>query len=185
MDEISSAKDRVRNRLRARIGEDKRRRKRRKQLGVFVAAPLAVVSATAGFALLNVTEEQANFSTFCYAGSSPDAPQAEVYTLHQGEMTGRDDEGNPVFDDSEAIDSIEPKELCATIWEAGFDDPANPGELLPPVDPAPPMVTCIRDDWRYAVFRAPGDEPVSSKEFCPTVDMRPNTIDVAELLERQ
>ncbi len=144
MDEISSAKDRVRNRLRTRIGEDKRRRKRRKQLGVFVAAPLAAVTATAGFALLNMTEEQANFSAICYAGSTPDAPQAEVYVLHEGEMTGRDDQGNPVLDDSGAIDSIDPQERCATVWEAGFDDPTNPGEFLPPVNPAPPMVTCLR-----------------------------------------
>lgn len=183
MDEIHESKERVRNKLHARIGEDKRKRKRRRKVGAFVAAPLAVATATAGFALLNVTEEQANFSTFCYHGSTPDSPHAEVYGLHKGEMTGRDAEGNPTFEGSN-VDSIEPKELCAAVWRAGFDDPANPGTQLPPVDPAPPMVTCIRGDWRYAVFRAPGDEPVSSKEFCPTIGMKPNTIDVAELLER-
>ncbi|WP_460462174.1 hypothetical protein [Arthrobacter pigmenti] len=182
MDEISASKERVRNRLRSRIGEDVRRRKRRRKVGAFVAAPLAVATATAGFALLNVTEEQANFSTFCYHGSTPDSPQAEVYGLHKGETTGRDADGNLTYEGSN-IESIDPQELCAAVWEAGFDDPENPGQLLPPVDPAPPMVTCIRDDWRYAVFRAPSED-VSSKEFCPTIGMKPNTIDVAELLER-
>lgn len=185
MDEISAGKDRVRRRLHARIGEDIRRRKRRKRLGVFVAAPLAAVTATAGFALLNVTEEQANLSAVCYAGSTPDAPHAEIFVQPPGGMTGVDGQAGPGGNESGTVESLDPQERCAIVWRAGFDDPANPGQLLPPVDPAPPMVTCIRDDWRYAVFRTPNDEPVSSEKFCPTVDMRPNNIDIAELLERQ
>jgi hypothetical protein len=204
MDELQLSKARVRSALNARITQDIARHKRRRRvLTAAVAVPVLAGSATAGFAILNLTDDQKRFTAICYMGSTHDAPQQEAGFASGGEIVGTNPDGSVMVDLSGVPQRIDPQELCGALWrEAPLPEPgqstepeqssleeAAPGEgrsqegqdQQAPGSEPPAMVTCIRDDWRYAVFATPDGQPANVEQFCEAVDMKPGTIDVSKL----
>jgi hypothetical protein len=198
MDELQLSKSRVRSALNARITQDIARHKRRRRVvTAAIAVPVLAGSATAGFAILNLTDDQKRFTAICYMGSTPDAPQQEAGFASGGEILGTNPDGSVMVDLSGVPQRIDPQELCGALWrEAPVPEPGQPSPEGPEQGEAQPqdgrdqqaagseppaMVTCIRDDWRYAVFATPDGQPVNVEQFCEASDMKPGTIDVTKL----
>lgn len=198
MDELQLSKSRVRSALNARITQDIARHKRRRRVvTAAIAVPVLAGSATAGFAILNLTDDQKRFTAICYMGSTTDAPQQEAGFASGGEIVGTNPDGSVMVDLSGVPQRIDPQELCGALWrEAPLPEPRQssqegpaPGAAQPqegqeeraPGSEPPAMVTCIRDDWRYAVFATPDGQPANVEQFCEAIDMKPGTIDVTKL----
>ncbi|MCW2132074.1 hypothetical protein [Arthrobacter sp. VKM Ac-2550] len=179
MDELQVSKARVRSALSARITQDIARRKRRRRVvTAAVAVPVLAGSATAGFAILNLTDDQKRFTAICYMGSTPDAPQQEAGFASGGEIVGTNPDGSVMVDLSGVPQRIDPQELCGALWS---EAPLEGQDQQSPGSEPPAMVTCIRDDWRYAVFATPDGLPANVEQFCEAIDMKPGTIDVTKL----
>ena len=198
MDELQLSKARVRSALNARITQDIARQKRRRRVvTAAVAVPVLAGSATAGFAILNLTDDQKRFTAICYMGSTPDAPQQEAGFASGGEIVGTNPDGSVMVDLSGVPQRIDPQELCGALWreaplpEQGQSSPLEPApgearseegqDQSAPGSEPPAMVTCVRDDWRYAVFATPDGLPANVEQFCEAIDMKPGTIDVTKL----
>lgn len=183
MDELTHSKDRVRAALSERIGKDLARRKRRRTaITAAAAVPVLAASVTAGFAILHLTDEQKRFTAICYLGSTPDAPLEEVGYASGGEIVGTNPDGSVMVDISGVPERVDPQELCGPVWS----EPAPGMDLPDNVEPGtvPELVTCIRDDWRYAVFAAPDGQPAddtATEAFCEDIGMKPGTIDLSKL----
>ena len=179
MQDLSESRERVRAALTERIGADLRRRRRRAhRLMAAAVIPLVLASATAGFYILNVSPQQAMYTTYCYSG-----PSAGTYAEEVALAVGGPE------DTTEAVD---PVELCSALWREGRIQPGAterptpmPYSNTPPAHQVPVLVKCIRNDWRYAVLPAPENVPVETEDFCPEVGMRPATIDVEKMLREQ
>jgi hypothetical protein len=178
MQDLSESRERVRAALTERITADLRRRRRRTRRLVAAVSPLVIATATAGFYILGVTPEQARYTAFCYSGPSAATFAEEVA------LAGAAPQVSP--------EAMDPVELCSTLWREGRIRPGATERPTPaplpttaPTLEVPVLVKCIRNDWRYAVLPTPGNAEMATEDFCPSVGMRPATIDVEKLLREQ
>lgn len=180
MDELEAGKARIKAALGARIARDSKRRRRSRIAAGLLAVPLVAGAITGGFAILGLTDQQKNYTAICYLGSTADSEQREIGYALADQITGYNPDGTPILQKQQHPESIDAVQMCASLWQqgpaTGSAETGIGGQL-----PAPELVACIRDDWRYAVFPAPDGVPVRTEDFCPSIGMKPATIDVGGL----